>query len=522
MAKPVVNYIFPFDATASKNITFSYTGDLPYQNRLIIYNADTLDVIYDDISTSRVLYCTIPARICLNGSKYAAAIQCYDMNGTPSAISDKRYFWCLEQPTFYFSNVVDKQTVTTSSFYAEVRYNQSQNEALAQFQFFIYDSNKVLLSESQVFYSTDYLTYNYSGLEDDTVYFIRAKGLTQYGTALDTGYIEIDVNTSYDNTEFNKINAECNENNGLVTYYTNFKIVNSDEDARGYQYEDSIIDLTGRELNYSTGISVSGNFILCVKITNYYEAGTILTASDESDGFTLSTYIYDDSSMRFKLTVPNGLTPYILYSEPFMPTPGKEFVVYIVRNNNIYQLYVFTTTATTENDIHFGINEPDLLHALIPVGIDCYARSSRLENNEYDAYVVTRSSAPYTQYRAADVIAVRISEPNPDGALININSLGALPIYDFHVPIQANTFSHDGVYVFRLKPILPDEEPHFIAKYIEEIEIPTPDLHDVWVNNNNTPTAEILKGNINKFIMDKEPIVLADKRFDIWIGRWKE
>ena len=518
MAKPVVNYIFPFDATESKNITFSYTGDLPYQNRLIIYNADTLDVIYNEFSTSRVLYCTIPARICLNGSKYAAAIQCYDMNGIPSAISDKRYFWCLEQPSFYFSNVVDKQTVTTSSFYAEVFYDQSQHEALAQFQFFIYNSNKVLLSSSQVFYSTDYLTYSYTGLEDDTVYFIRAKGLTQYGTELDTGYVEIDVNTSYDNTEFNKINAECNENNGLVTYYTNFKIVNSDEDARGYQYEDSIIDLTGRELNYSTGISVSGNFILCVKITNYYETGTILTASDESDGLTLSTYIYDDLSMRFKLLVPNGLTPYILYSEPFMPTPGKEFVVYIVRINNIYQLYVFTTTATTENDMHFGINEPDW--PSIPVSINYGATSSILTGDEYNAFItISRSQDPYTQYDNSDVIVVRISESNPESALLNINSIGPIPIYESGVPIQADVFSHDGDYVFR---ITETETNSFVANYIGETEIPTPDLYDVWLNNDNDPNVEILKGNINKFIMDEDPVILADKRFDIWIGRWKE
>ena len=358
MAKPVVNYIFPFDATESKKITFTYTGDLPYQNRLIIYNADTLATIYDVTSLSRVLYCTLPANTCSNGIKYAAAIQCFDSNGTPSSISDKQFFWCLEQPVFYFSNVVDKQTITTSSFYAEVHYSQAQNEALAQFQFFIYDSNKVLLSESQIFYSTDYLTYNYSGLEDDTVYFIRAKGLTQYGTELDTGYIEIDVNTAYDNAEFNNINAVCDENNGLVTYYTNFTIVNSDEDGSEYDYEDSYINLNNKELNYSTGISVSGDFILCIKIKEYYDSKTLLTVSDESYGFTLSSYIYDDAYMRFKLTVPNGLTPYILYSDPYFPDATTVFTIYIKRVNDIYQLYVFTDEMETESNMYFGTNEP--------------------------------------------------------------------------------------------------------------------------------------------------------------------
>ena len=415
MAKPVVNNIFPFDATVDKQITFTYTGDLPYQNRLIIYNADTLEPIYDTTTPSRVLYCTLPANVCVNGTKYAAAVQCYDMYGVASSVSDKRYFWCLEQPAFYFSNVVDKQTVTTSSFYAEVFYSQTQGESLAQFQFFIYDSNKVLLSESQVFYSTDYLTYSYSGLEDDTVYYIRAKGLTQYGTELDTGYIEIDVDTAYDNAEFNNINAKCNENNGLVTYYTNFTIVNSDEDGSDYEYDDSYINLVDRELNYSTGLSVSGDFILCIRIKEYYKTDTLLTVSDESYGFTLSSYVYDDLYMRFKLTVPNGLTPYILYSDPYIPEPSTVFTIYVKRINNIYQFYVFTSELVTENDMHFGINEPEVT----------------------------------------------------------------------------------------LDPV-------------------SPNMYDVWIDNDNDPTEKILRDEVNRFIMDEEPIVLADKPFDIWIGRWKE
>lgn len=414
MAKPVVNYIFPFDATESKKITFTYTGDLPYQNRLIVYNADTLAPVYDVTSASRVLYCTLPANTCTNGVKYAAAVQCYDMYGVPSSISDKQYFWCLEQPAFYFTNVADKQTITTSSFYAELFYAQAQTEGLAQFQFFIYDSNKVLLSESQVFYSTDYLTYNYSGLEDDTVYFVRAKGLTQYGTELDTGYLEIDVNTDYDNADFNNINAECNENNGLVTYYTNFTVVNSNEDASEYNYEDSYINLNEKELNYSTGFSVSGDFILCIRIKEYYGTDTLLTAEDENCGLTLSSYVYDDSYMRFRLTVPNGLTPYILYSDPFLPDPATVFTLYIKRVNDIYQLYVYASEAVTENDMHFGLNEP----------------------------AVTLDPA-------------------------------------------------------------------------------SPNLHDVWLNNDNVPTETVLKDDVHRFIMDDEPVVLAQDKYDIWIGGWQ-
>ena len=411
MAKPVINYIFPFDATDNKKITFTYTGDLPYYNRLIIYRADTLQTVYDVTSSSRVLYCTLPSGICVNGSKYAAAIQCFDENNVGSSISDKVYFWCLQQASFYFLNVTDGQTITKSSFYAELFYSQAQSEELSQFQFFIYNSAKTLLSESQIFYSTDKLSYNYQGLEDDTIYYIRAKGLTQYGTELDTGFIEIDVNTDFDNAEFNNINAECDEKSSIVTYYTNFTIVNSDEDGSSYRYEDSYIDLNGEELNYTTGLSVSGDFILCIKIKEYFDSATLLTVSDESYGFTISSYVYDDSYMRFKLTVPNGLTPYILYSEPYHPDSSTVFTIYIKRINNIYQMYVFTEEYITEADMHFGNIEP-----------------------------------------------------------------------------VSGT----------------------VNKY------------DIWINTENEPTVKILREDVNRFIMDDEPIVLAEKPYDIWIGRWKE
>lgn len=407
MAKPIINYIYPFDATTEKKITFTYTGDLPYQNRLVIYDATTLSVIYDNTSASRVLYCTLPANTCTNGTKFAAAIQCFDSGGTASSMSDKTYFWCMDHPTFEFSNVSSGDVVTTSSLYAELLYSQQQGENLAQFQFYIYDSSQVLLAESQVYYSTDYLTYNYSGLENETVYYIRAKGLTQYGTELDTGYIEIDVHTDYDNADFTNIDVVCNENSSIVTYYTNFKIVNSDEDGSTYQYEDSYINLLDRSLHYTTGISVEGDFLLCIKIKEYYDSATLLEASDESYGFTLSSYIYDDAYMRFKLTVPNGLTPYILYSEPFLPGATDVFTIYIKRVNNIYQLYVF------------------------------------MEENEYDSNMF-------------------FGTPEPSSNIA--------------------------------------------------------ELYDKWLTNDNTPTVEVLKGNVHSFVMDDEPVVLAHDLYDIWIG----
>ncbi len=408
MAKPIINYIYPFDATQDKRITFTYTGDLPYKNRLIIYDAETLSVIYDVTSASRVLYCTLPAGICTNGVKFAAAIQCFDANNVASGISDKTYFWCMDQASFYFSNVESGDVVSTSSLYAELLYYQPQDEGLMQFQFFIYDSKQVLLAESQVYYSTDYLTYKYSGLENEKIYYIRAKGLTQYGTELDTDFIEIDVHIDYDDTGFTLIDVDCNENSSIVTYYTNFVIVNSIEDGSLYEYEDSYINLTNTSLHYASGISVSGDFLLCIKIKEFFDTATLLEAADDFYGFTLSSYVYDNDELRFKLTVPNGLTPYILYSEPFIPGPTDIFIIYIKRVNDVYQLYVYMTeNPQVETNMFFGIEEPE-----------------------------------------------------------------------------------------------------------EEL----PERYDKWLTTENEPTVEVLEGDVHKYIMVDEPVVLAQDMYDIWIG----
>ena len=52
MAKPIVNKITPFDAEMDKEIGFTWNGSQSYANRLIIYNADSMEKIYDKTITT--------------------------------------------------------------------------------------------------------------------------------------------------------------------------------------------------------------------------------------------------------------------------------------------------------------------------------------------------------------------------------------------------------------------------------------------------------------------------------------
>jgi hypothetical protein len=59
----------------------------------------------------------------------------------------------------------------------------------------------------------------------------------------------------------------------------------------------------------------------------------------------------------------------------------------------------------------------------------------------------------YDEYYNGDIIALKISTTNPNGAKLNVNSLGALDIYDEYTEevIAANSLTADTVYTFKIK-----------------------------------------------------------------------
>ena len=203
MAKPIINKITSVDALKDYTVTMTYNGNQPYSNRLIIYDGNTLgvlydepeDVLYDGTTTSFLLKHTIPANTMVNGKKYAVQVQFFDADGVASALSDKYYFWTLETPLFYFEGMkVEEEEVNiikSASLEVNVHYSQSNWEDVKSYKFSIYDDTKSLLSESDVMYYSGTLSYVYRGLLNDTTYYIRCTGITDRGIELDTKYVKI-------------------------------------------------------------------------------------------------------------------------------------------------------------------------------------------------------------------------------------------------------------------------------------------------------------------------------------------
>lgn len=340
MSKPQINKIIPFDARYDAVVSMSYIGNLPYGNRIIIYDAATLSVVYDAIKNALSLEHTIPADTLTNGTKYVIQGQIFDSSKNASPLSDKAYFWCLATPSFYFKDIQNDDTFRAASIYASLVYEQENGEKIDEYRFYLYDDTKNLLMESESFYTDGNRNYAYRGLTDDRFYYIRAIGVTVNGISLDTGYVKIFIN--YENPkDYRLIDVQCNEQNSVVTYQTNFVVINPSDMTKQYAYDNGYINLIDQTLVYDKDFKLTGDFTLTIRGKDLYRNATILTCSNHTTAFTLSSYIYDDDQMRYKISVSNGLCNYLLYSEPILPNADDIVTIHIRRINHIYQLTCF-------------------------------------------------------------------------------------------------------------------------------------------------------------------------------------
>ena len=363
MSKPIINKITSVDALQDYVVTMTYNGNQPYSNRLIVYDGNTMGVLYDETIESFLLKHTIPANTLINGRKYAVQVQFFDIDGIASALSDKYYFWTLETPLFYFDGINNEDVIKSASLEVNVHYSQSNWEDVKSYKFSLYDATKNLLLESDTMYFAGTLSYVYRGLSNDTNYYIRCTGITERGIELDTGYVKIFA--KYENSSlYSRIYAECDEYNGMVKYYTNLILIEPEED--NYEYDNGYINLIDKTLTYKDNFLVSGDFTMSIKLKNAYREDTLLKCSNDNIGFTLSSIFADDESLMFKLIAPNGICNYVQYSDKIQVEMDDLVTVHIRRVNNVYKMVVFT-------EFGGGIHEYNLwLGETRPYGVSHY------------------------------------------------------------------------------------------------------------------------------------------------------
>ena len=298
MAKPIIKTITPFDAATAYTIEFIWTGTMAYNNRMVIYDADSMLSVYDHTYSSNhyVLDHVIPAGTLVNGKKYAVQVAVINQKGKPSEFSDKVFFNVIAAPQFYFDGLIasehveyDENLIESQTYKAQLVYKQVNNEPIASYQFFLYSSVKRLLDASDIFQQSTDLSYTYRSLESNTNYYLRATGYTQKGIPLDTGYVLVTV--SYMNPSmYARLYATPNTKIGTVDYYSNIVDIESDRPGDEYTYEDGFIDLTESDPNKKIVISKASN-LTSRTIVNYLDInGSSKSVYTDSSSITISKY----------------------------------------------------------------------------------------------------------------------------------------------------------------------------------------------------------------------------------------
>ncbi|MCI9135688.1 MAG: hypothetical protein HFI31_16115 [Lachnospiraceae bacterium] len=357
MAKPQLYRIAPFDAEKEHVISFLWTGNRAHANRIIIYDNDTNQEVFNDLVSTFELKHTIPPGVLTNGKKYVLQVQTYDTENIGSPLSDKVLFYTFQTPEFRFSNIPENRVITTASFTASVYYYSPDWEDLSTFAFYLYDSTKKQLLQSTTLTDSFDISYTFRGLENNTVYYIRAMGVTVNGMALDTDFTQVTV--KYENPNaYSRIYTTTLPSQGCVQVASNLIIIQYNGTDQ-FTYEDGMIHLVDKTLYYDEGFLINGDFTLLIRGKNLWQTKELFKMKGGKLGLTLSSRIYQDGKLRFRLLVPNGIGHYLLYSQEQVFENEDLITIAVRRKNDVYQIKVFVELRfTQEGNMWYGIQRP--------------------------------------------------------------------------------------------------------------------------------------------------------------------
>lgn len=342
MGKPIINKINTFDSASEYIITFSYIGNQPYKNRLVVINSLTNDVVIDETIDNMKFTHTIAASTLVNGVSYTAQISVFDENNEESSLSDKVYFTCYTTPVFKFQNLDINITnkIKSANFDVLISYTQEQSRSLKTYQFCLYDMNHKELKKSDLIYysNNNDVSYQYKNLENNEVYYIKCIGETVDNVLIDTGFYELLTSYSVNNA-YNSFYVTNNFEGGYIQCVTNMISIEGITDS-DIEIKDGVADITDKTLNYKEDFIINGDYKVGLKIKNP-KPGIIYDSSNGNFRTTLYYYEYEGLNY-FKLAVSNGFSDYVLYSDRMIINEDTFVAVYITKKSNLYQLDVIT------------------------------------------------------------------------------------------------------------------------------------------------------------------------------------
>lgn len=258
LTQPIINPIAAFDATLSQEITFLVIGGAQVLgNRIVISDNQTGDIVYDNKVTTMKLSHVIPANTLTNGGYYNVVIYTLGSLDSVSSPSVPVPFYCYSQPVLTINNIPATETIENGTYTFQGNYLQQENEVLDSYQFILYDSNKNILSKSDVIYyqTNNSLSYTFVGMSNDTSYYIELKGQTVNSTLITTGLLYFTVRYSQP-ASFAIVDLVNDCANGYIQISSNIVAIDGKaEPAPPVYIDNKEVDLRRRQLSMSSNMN---------------------------------------------------------------------------------------------------------------------------------------------------------------------------------------------------------------------------------------------------------------------------
>ena len=356
LTTPILYSQAAFDATQAHTFTFNVVGgEQVTQNKLVITNQSTNEIVYQVVQTTYKFEHILPANTLTNGVYYSAYVITYNANGAASSQSNSIQFYCYSTPSFAFSNLPINNVITNSSYNFQATYNQTEGELLNSYVFTLYDAQRIQIATSGTQYvgatttPPTIVAYQFTGFVDRTSYYIRAIGQTAQGTQVDTGLIAISVLYTVPSL-FSVIELNNNCSGGYVLVKSNLIEIGAKSNPTPPIYIDNNTAVddrnSGRYVQWDSGFELSDNFTASLWGRAFNENSNIITMIDDYDNEIIIRYrTNDDGTVYADATVTNGSIRYYIYSASIpKPTETDKIQFWIRRIGYQYAIKLANVT----------------------------------------------------------------------------------------------------------------------------------------------------------------------------------
>jgi hypothetical protein len=231
----------------------------------------------------------------------------------------------------------------------EVYYDQEEGEILNNYIFNLYNIQGSLISTSGNLYNTSasspiIVSYSFSGLGDNTSYYIQVTGVTSQGTQISTSmelfYVQYTQPSVYSVIELNN-----NCDGGYITIKSNLTAIEGESNPSPPTYIDdnTAVDVTGvgDYILWDNGYAINKDFTASLWGHNFNENETIITMTDGNTILTVNYRKYNDYLYFVELLVKNINVSYYIYSNPLYILPNDNLQIWIRRVNNLYEISLY-------------------------------------------------------------------------------------------------------------------------------------------------------------------------------------